>query len=157
MQFEISSLLVGFFSGVVLIGCILYYVKRAAPLPKKVRGYLDLIPSLTEDQRQKVENIREGFLPKVSRIRDELRSKRRILADLLFSGEVDRTVISRTMEEIAELQIKLEEEVMDHILEEKVLLTPEQQKQFYQIITEQFRGGGLGVHGVGSRWEKDRG
>jgi Spy/CpxP family protein refolding chaperone len=108
------------------------------------------------DQKKKLEDIRKVFLPKVGQIREDLRSKRRVLADLLFSDVIDKPAIAQKMEEITALQIKLEEEVIDHILEEKMLLTPEQQRQFYQIIIDQFRGGGLGVHGVGGRWEKNK-
>ncbi|MDP2991860.1 MAG: hypothetical protein Q8N82_00685, partial [Deltaproteobacteria bacterium] len=80
----------------------------------------------------------------------------RILAELLFSDAMDKQAITQKMEKITALQIRLEEEVIDHILEEKMLLTPEQQGQFYQIIIDQFRSGGLGVHGVGGNWEKEK-
>lgn len=148
--------LVGFFSGISLIGLYLFLAKRTNPSPKRIRGYLDLIPSLTVDQKEKLEEIRKIFLPKVGQIREDLRSKRRVLADLLFSDVIDRQAIAQKMEEITALQIKLEEEVIDHILEEKMLLTPEQRTQFYQIIIDQFRSGGLGVHGVGGKWEKEK-
>lgn len=153
---KIFLFLVGFFSGISLIGLYLYLAKRTNPSPKRIRGYLDLIPSLTVDQKEKLEEIRKIFLPKVGQIREDLRSKRRVLADLLFSDVIDRQAIAQKMEKITALQIKLEEEVIDHILEEKMLLTPEQRTQFYQIIIDQFRSGGLGVHGVGGKWEKEK-
>ncbi len=153
---KIFLFLVGFFSGISLIGLYLYLAKRTNPSPERIRGYLDLIPSLTVGQKEKLEEIRKIFLPKVGQIREDLRSKRRVLADLLFSDVIDRQAIAQKMEEITALQIKLEEEVIDHILEEKMLLTPEQRTQFYQIIIDQFRSGGLGVHGVGGKWEKEK-
>ncbi len=153
---EIISFLTGFFSAIALIGLYLYIAKRANT-PKRIQGYLDLIPSIAVDQKKKLEDIRKVFLPKVGQLREDLRSKRRVLADLLFSDVIDKPAIAQKMEEITALQIKLEEEVIDHILEEKMLLTPEQQRLFYQIIIDQFRGGGLGVHGVGGRWEKNKG
>lgn len=152
----VGSFFIGFLAGISLMGICLYLARRANPSPQRMRGYLDLIPSLTEDQKEKLEGIREVFLPKVAQIRKDLRSKRRILADLLFSDAMDKQAITKQMEEITALQIRLEEEVIDHILEEKMLLTPEQQGQFYQIIIDQFRSGGLGVHGVGGRWEKEK-
>lgn len=152
----VGSFFIGFFTGICVVGFYLYLAKRANPSPQKIRGYLDLIPSLTEDQKEKLEDIRKVFLPKVAQIRRDLRSKRRVLADLLFSDVTDRQAITKQMEEITTLQIKLEEEVIDHILEEKMLLTPEQQGQFYRIIIDQFQAGGLGIHGVGGQWEKER-
>ncbi len=153
---EIGSFFVGFFSASALIGLYLYIAKRANPSPKRIQGYLDLIPSLTADQKAKLEDIRKVFFPKVAQIREDLRSKRSVLADLLFSDVIDKPAIAEKMEEITALQINLEKEVIDHILEEKVLLTPEQQTQFYRIIIDQFGAGGLGVHGVGGRWEKEK-
>ncbi|MDH5202288.1 MAG: periplasmic heavy metal sensor [Nitrospirota bacterium] len=158
---EIDSFFAGFFSGIFLIifliGLRLYLAKRANPSFKRIRGYLDLIPSLTIEQREKLGEIRKVFLPKVAQLREELRNKRRVLAGLLFSALIDKMAIAQKMEEVTALQMKLEEEVIDHILEEKMLLNREQQAQFYQIIIDQFRAGGLGVHGVGGRWEKERG
>jgi carbon-monoxide dehydrogenase medium subunit len=37
---------------------------------------------------------------------------------------------------------------LHYIIEENGLLTPDQQRQFHQVIIDQFRGGGLGVHDV---------
>jgi len=52
---------------------------------------------------------------------------------------------------ILECQSELELEVIEHILEEKELLNPEQQRSFYDIILQQFAQGGLGVHDIKQR------
>lgn len=127
------------------IGCIL---RRWCK--KEIRGYLDLI-DLTADQRRKVEQIRINFLPRVAGIRQELQSRRMQLADLLFLKPLDRDKIKSVVGDISALQLKLEQDVIDHIIEENELLTPEQQKQFHRVIVNQFRGGGLGVHDVRGR------
>ncbi len=49
--------------------------------------------------------------------------------------------------DISKLQAQLEREVIDHILQEKELLSPEQKRQFYDVIRSEFEKGGLGVHG----------
>lgn len=138
----------GFVSGVLAgaaAACgVVYAMKRSRP---QIRGYLDLI-DLTEDQRQKVELIRERFLPQVAGIRQELRERRLELADLLFAVPLDRDRVKAAVEALAALQLRLEQEVIDHIIEENELLTPDQQRQFHQVILGQFRGGGLGVHDV---------
>jgi len=41
--------------------------------------------------------------------------------------------------------------VIRHILEEKDFLTPSQNRRFYEIITDQFSTGGLGVHDIKGR------
>jgi Spy/CpxP family protein refolding chaperone len=113
---------------------------------KPIRGYLDLI-ELTEKQKQEVEDIRRDFLPRVAGIRQALRRKRLELNDLLFAEHPDREMIEGKSMDIARLQAELEREVIDHILQEKDLLTPEQKKRFFEVIRSEFEKGGLGVHG----------
>jgi len=120
-------------------------VPREQKSRTQIRGYLDLI-DLTDDQRAKVEQIRVTFLPRVAGIRQELRKRRMELADALFSAPPERERIRGIVEQISGLQTTLEMEVVEHILEEKGLLTPEQQRQFHAVIIEQFATGGLGVH-----------
>ena len=113
---------------------------------KPIRGYLDLI-ALTNEQKQQVEDIRRDFLPKVEGIRQSLRDNRLKLNDLLFAESPDMTSIAKISNKISDLQSKLEQEVIDHILQEKELLSPEQKRAFYQVIRNEFEKGGLGVHG----------
>lgn len=113
---------------------------------KPIRGYLDLI-ELTENQKHEVEDIRRDFLPRVAGIRQALRQKRLELNNLLFAEPPDMQAIEDKSMEIAKLQAELEKEVIDHILQEKELLTPEQKKRFYEVIRGEFEKGGLGVHG----------
>jgi hypothetical protein len=49
--------------------------------------------------------------------------------------------------DVSNLQRELEKKVIDHVLQEKELLAPEQKRQFYKVIRSEFEGGGLGVHG----------
>jgi len=113
---------------------------------KPIRGYLDLI-KLSEGQKQQVEDIRRDFLPRVAEIRQALRQNRLELNDLLFTEPSDMQAIEGKSRDISNLQTQLEKEVIDHILQEKELLSPEQKRQFYDVIRGEFEKGGLGVHG----------
>lgn len=113
---------------------------------KPIRGYLDLI-ALTENQKQEVEDIRRDFLPRVAGIRQTLRQKRLELNDLLFTEPVDMQAIEEKSRDISKLQAQLEREVIEHIIQEKELLSPGQKRQFYDVIRGEFEKGGLGVHG----------
>jgi hypothetical protein len=95
---------------------------------------LDLIPDLSREQRVVVQEIRQTFLPKVHGIRENLRRERVELAKLLFSEPTDRNGICEVAKQVLEHQSELEREVIEHILEEKELLTPSQKKKFYEII-----------------------
>ena len=147
-----ASFVYGFLTALVLI-CIalaaLYVTLRKIRERKtNIKGYLDLIPDLTGNQRAQLQEIRRVFLPKVEGIRQDMRLKRAELAELLFAEPTDRTRIYEVAETIIGRQSELEHEVIEHILEEKELLTPSQKQRFYEIIVEQFSWGGLGVHDV---------
>ena len=131
-------------SAIILIQLAVRLIARIRQKP--IRGYLDLI-ALTNEQKRQVEDIRRDFLPKVEGIRQSLRGNRRQLNELLFAEVPDLKIIEEKSNEISALQAKLEREVIDHILQEKELLSPEQKREFYQVIRSEFDKGGLGVHG----------
>ncbi len=141
----------GFAMAVLIMAALLYVVytrRRSRKPPPNIKGYLDLIPDLSEEQRQKVQEIRRLFLPKVNAIRENLRSERAELARLLFREPTDRNGIHAITKQILDHQSELEREVIEHILEEKEMLSSSQKQRFYEIIVEQFSSGGLGVHDV---------
>jgi Spy/CpxP family protein refolding chaperone len=132
------------------LAALYFYLKSTRTKPV-IRGYLDLIPDLTAEQKASVRKIRETFLPTVHQIREKLRSERGELARLLFADPPDRERIYVVARQIMGHQSELEKEVIEHILEERELLTPSQQRKFYEIIVDQFSTGGLGVHDVRGR------
>ncbi len=146
------AFLTGFFAALLLAAAILYglytYSRQNRADASKIKGYLDLIPDLSEEQRETVQEIRQTFLPKIQGVRQNLRRERAELAKLLFSEPTDRNEIYKVAKQVLEHQSELEREVIEHILEEKELLTPSQKKKFYEIIVTQFSSGGLGVHDV---------
>jgi hypothetical protein len=146
------AFLYGFIGGVTLVALALsalYIVlKRRRERKADIKGYLDLIPDLSEAQRARLQDIRRVFLPKVEAIRRDMRQRRGELAELLFSEPSDRPRITRVAQSILERQSELEHEVIEHILVEKELLTPSQKQRFYEIIVDQFSWGGLGVHDI---------
>ena len=152
---ETWGFVLGFVSALVLVGIALaavyFYVGRFRNRTNNIKGYLDLIPDLTEEQRGLVREIRNTFLPKVGKIRENLRSERAELARLLFADPPDTEKIQLVARQILLHQSELENEVIKHILEERVILSPSQQRKFYEIIIEQFSSGGLGVHDVKGR------
>ena len=149
------AFLAGFLTALLLAAAVLYglytYSRQNRANASKIKGYLDLIPDLSREQREMLQEIRQTFLPKVHGIRQNLRRERAELAKLLFSEPTDRNGIDGVAKQVLMHQSELEHEVIEHILEEKELLTPSQKKQFYEIIVMQFSSGGLGVHDVRGR------
>ena len=150
-----TSFAVGFIAALILLtlllAALLIYFRRTRKNQTAIRGYLDLIPDLSPVQREQVREIREAFLPRVEKIRESLRLERAELARLLFEEPADRSRIHSVARQVLLHQSDLENEVIDHILEEQELLTASQRRKFYEIIVEQFSSGGLGVHDVKGR------
>jgi Spy/CpxP family protein refolding chaperone len=136
----------GFSVAAAGVAAVYFCLRQTRKGSAGIKGYLDLIPDLSPGQRAEVEEIRRVFLPKVEALRRSMRSHRAELADLLFDAAADRAKIDAVAERIIGHQAELERAVVDHILEEKALLTPSQQRRFHAIITTQFSSGGLGVH-----------
>lgn len=147
---QITSFFAGFAASVICMVCIMAavyaHLNRSRGRKTDIKGYLDLIPNLSPEQRGRVQEIRGVFLPKVDEIRRSMRSMRAELAELLFEEPVDRERIFETSSRIVQSQSELEREVIEHILEEKDLLSPSQNRMFYEIIVKEFSSGGLGVH-----------
>ncbi len=135
----------------ILLSAVYLHLKKKREKHKAVKGYLDLIPDLTETQRLQVQEIRRTFLPKMEGIRKNLYACRAELAERLFEEPADRSKIAAIAEQILRHQSELEKEVIEHILEEKELLSPAQKRKFYEIIVKEFSSGGLGVHDVNGR------
>jgi len=145
----------GFLTALILVAAVLFglylFSKRNRRYSSNIKGYLDLIPDLSQQQRARVQEIRQSFLPKIHGIRQNLRRERAELARVLFSEPINRNKIYEVAKQILDHQAELEREVIEHILEEQELLTPSQKRKFYEIIVEQFASGGLGVHDMKER------
>jgi Spy/CpxP family protein refolding chaperone len=151
LVFFFVGVAVGLGAAFAVMAATYWYLKRKRSRVQNIQGYLDLIPDLADEQRRQVQEIRRVFLPRVAKIRQDLYLKRAELADLLFAEPPDRERIFEVADQVLHFQSELEHEVIDHILEERQILTPAQERRFYAIIVEQFGSGGLGVHDVKGR------
>jgi Spy/CpxP family protein refolding chaperone len=151
LVFFFVGVAVGLGAAVAVMAATYWYLKRKRSRVQNIQGYLDLIPDLADEQRRQVQEIRRVFLPRVAKIRQDLYLKRAELADLLFAEPPDRERIFKVADQVLHFQSELEHEVIDHILEERQILTPAQERRFYTIIVDQFGSGGLGVHDVKGR------
>jgi len=92
--------------------------------------------SLSQSQAREMESLRKALEPKMEEIREELRDKRVQLVNLLMEAEADLEKINIQLKEIESLQTELQKLVIDHLLQEKKILSPEQQKKFFSIISK---------------------
>jgi|Deesub1362B_J571_1020462.scaffolds.fasta_scaffold02161_3 Spy/CpxP family protein refolding chaperone len=91
---------------------------------------------LSESQSKEMESLRKSLEPQINKIKKELREKRAQLVNLLMESDPDQEKINISLKEIGSLQIKLQRIVIYHLLEQKKILSQEQQKKLFSIILE---------------------
>ncbi len=90
------------------------------------------------EDREKIDQIRETFEPKINPILDALMEKRRAFGSLLWEEHVeenpDTFTIYERIDEIGKLQTKLEKEVTRQILMARTVLDSAGQRQFFWML-----------------------
>jgi len=89
---------------------------------------------LTDEQAAQWTPLREQFHAKLARLRPALQAKRAELVQLVAAPQPDRARIDAVAAEIQALQAELQKECIQHLLDEKKILTPEQQRKFLDTI-----------------------
>lgn len=99
-------------------------------------GFFGKELSLSQSQAREMESLRKALEPKMEEIREELREKRVQLVSLLMESEPDIEKINFQLNDIESLQTELQKLVIEHLLQQKKILSPEQQKKFFSIISK---------------------
>lgn len=104
---------------------------------------------VTEEQWRKIAPLIQEFREKAAAQRQRISDLRGQLMDLLAMPEVDEAVIREKQEEILAGQRHMQNLVIDHLLKERQVLSPEQTEKFMQSLCEQCRRNGdmPSVHG----------
>jgi Spy/CpxP family protein refolding chaperone len=89
---------------------------------------------LSDEQAAQWKPLREKFQTSLARLRPALQSKRAELVQLVGAPEPDRERIEAVAREIQALQAELQKECIQHLLHEKKILTPEQQRKFLDAV-----------------------
>lgn len=90
--------------------------------------------SLTDAQKQNVEACRKAFNEGIDQKREILTHKRNELVELISQPNPRTGKIDSLLVEIGAAQTELEKVVVNHILKEKGLLSPQQQEEFLEMI-----------------------
>jgi len=118
---------------------------------------------LSAEQSEQVKTGRERMRAAFGELRPQMREADGALAELLAAPEPDREAIAEQMARIGSLQARKLECVVEHFLEIKALLEPEQQEAYNDVIRRRLlshdkRGPGFGGrHGPGKKWGHRRG
>ena len=94
---------------------------------------------------------REQMLPRLAEFRkrsqeqcQEINRLRRELIDLLEEARPDQQALARKQQEILEGQRKMQQMIVDELIEEKSILKPEQQKKLFELIRKRCGCGSAG-------------
>ncbi|MBC7185767.1 MAG: Spy/CpxP family protein refolding chaperone [Calditrichaeota bacterium] len=88
------------------------------------------IPNLTDEQKQKIEQLHQAFLKEIQPLRNQLRSERFALMSLKTANNPDQKAINAKIDALAKLRADLEKKQVAHRLQIRNLLTDEQKAVF---------------------------
>lgn len=95
---------------------------------------LDLsILGLSDEQKEKITNLRKNLAPNARKIRQELKSKRDELRVLMFDPKASDLALKSKQREIHKLQEKLEDLQLDDFIQMRAVLTPEQKQKLPEL------------------------
>ena len=123
--------------------------------------------NLTPEQKTQMQQISDDLLLEISAFREEMRETRILLSQLLGMAELDEEAVTVQLDAINAIQRDAQRLVIDHLLQEKQLLQPDQLDAFNEVIQSRVcsgygpgrgRGQGLGQGmGRGQRGGEGRG
>lgn len=95
--------------------------------------------SASQSEQMKVQH--EVLVEKIRPLRDVMQGKRDHFYELVMVTAPDRAAIDRVQDEMDSLQADIKRLVIDNMLAQKEILTPEQQSQFFNLIKKQYGNG----------------
>lgn len=131
----------------------------------KARRSLRETLNLSPEQTAQMDAARKKLLVQVDELRQQLSVEREALAELVTAGEPDLAAMATQLDSVASLRREIQQRVLEHLLEMKKLLRPEQREAFDEVIRRHiFPRNGHGhantssAHGSGRRcWAGEAG
>lgn len=99
---------------------------------------------LSEEQYKQTEARRDTLGQKIRPLREALNLKRDTFYQLMADAQTDRPAIDGLQNQMDSLQIEIKRLVVEHMLEQKGSLTPEQQQKFFSQLKKRFYDGDPG-------------
>ncbi len=105
---------------------------------------------LSPAQESGIQRINENLLSKIAPQRTRMNKARAMLAGLLSESISDLAAVAAQLDQINEIQREVQQQVIDHLLQEKALLRADQIEVFDEIIRQRVcPGDGTGGFGPG--------
>lgn len=97
---------------------------------------------LTAEQLKRIEPLRDRFHAEMNQISSAIVGMQMELFDLLAAPSPDRQAIQAHQEKIRDLQRSMQDNVVNHVLEESKVLMPEQRVKFFRLLKERSKTAG---------------
>ena len=99
-------------------------------LKRELLKELRLSPQQEKEIRSSISQLKE----EVSETRNTLRKRRLEMLELLSAGDIDRETVEAKRREIAQLQQQIQKMIVDQLIENKEILTSEQQEKLFSFL-----------------------
>ena len=112
-----------------------YGVRKLGDRPKFVFEELDL----SKDQQARVEAGSDRFLRALDEIGDKMIGAHLEMIDLVAADPTDRQAIEAKCQEIRAVRHSMQSLVVEHLLEDKQVLTADQRTKFFALLKSRIR------------------
>ncbi|UCE08208.1 MAG: Spy/CpxP family protein refolding chaperone [bacterium] len=94
---------------------------------------------LTEEQSQKVRELRSDLWKEIKPLRIQLSEERRHFIQILKQDTINIDEVYKKVDSIAEIQQQMQRKTVENMLAHQSILTPEQRKIFFTIMTRRMQ------------------
>ena len=117
------------------IGAYGYFRMGASRQRKRGMGHFEKETlKLTDEQKKNKDELYEKMCADMQPLREKSRQKRLELMELLSHEAVDSYAIETKLKEISQIQSDMQRCMVEHLIEMKNVLTPEQQSKFFETM-----------------------
>ena len=96
---------------------------------------------LTEDQSQKIEELRSELWQQIKPLKSQLDDERHQFFQMVNQDSVNIQDVYRSIDRISELQKQMQRKTAENMLAHQSILTPEQRKKFFSMMANRMRMG----------------
>lgn len=96
---------------------------------------------LTEEQSQKVQELRSELWQQIKPLKSQLDEERRHFFQIQNQDTVDIEEIYHSIDKISEIQKQMQRKTAENMLAHQSILTPEQRKKFFSMMASRMQRG----------------
>jgi len=98
---------------------------------------------LESDQRTRMMSSRDRFIGSIDRVGNKIIDLHVGLIDAIAADPLDRMAVQARVDEIRMQQQSMQQLVVEHLLEDKSILRPDQRQQFFGTLKQRIRSQGM--------------